>query len=221
MKQRALSFPNIPDYRASSYVVSPCNADAYQWLHAWPAWSETMGTLITGEAFSGKTHLCYTFLEKHPHARMFNGYVCTSYHPFDLNESLFIIDDADKASPEWLFHLYNHIKAKNGNLILTTTKPHHEWCDLADLTSRLSTLQTFTLNLPDDNMMSALLRKNLNDCGVVVNESVLAYLTQRIDRSYTSLNECVHLLERLSAEQKRNITVSFARSILLGVHDVS
>lgn len=215
MKQLALTFSNMPDYRADSYVVSACNADAYQWLKAWPAWSNTIGALIIGEPFSGKTHLCHTFLERFPHARMLNGRAHTYCHPFDLAESLFIIDDADKAPPEWLFHLFNHVRAKNGHIMLTMARSYHDWCQLPDLTSRLSTLATFTLSLPDDDMVLTLLKKNLNDCGVFTNEAVLVYLAQRIDRSYAMLNDCVRVLERLSAEQKRNITIAFVRGILM------
>ena len=214
VKQLALTFSNMPDYRADAYVVSRCNTDVYQWLEAWPAWSNTIGALIIGEPFSGKTHLCHTFFEKFPHARMLSGKAYAHHHPFDLTESLFIIDDADKAPSEWLFHFFNHMRAKNGHIILTMTRPYHDWCQLPDLTSRLSTLATFTLSLPDDDMVLTLLKKNLNDRGVFTDEAVLVYLAQRIDRSYVTLNRCVRVLERLSAEQKRNITVAFVRGIL-------
>ena len=88
MKQRAFSFPNTTLHTRESYVVSACNADAYQWLEAWPNWPGTMGTLILGEAHSGKTHLCQTFMEKNRDARFLNGQVCAANHPFELKESL-------------------------------------------------------------------------------------------------------------------------------------
>lgn len=214
MKQLAFSFPNIPTYTADTYVVSDCNNDVYRWLQAWPKWPGALGSLILGEAHSGKTHLCHTFMEKHPSVRSLNGHVCSAHHPFDLKESLFIIDDADQAPAPWLFHFFNHAKERGAHFVLTMTHPYQDWCQLKDLSSRLATLPTFHLNLPDEAMMLALLKKNLTDCGVFVDEAVLAYLCQHIERSYATADYWVQLLERLSAEQKRNITISFIRSIL-------
>lgn len=214
MKQRAFSFPNTTLHTRESYVVSTCNTDAYKWLDAWPKWSDTIGTLILGEAHSGKTHLCQTFIEKNTGARFLNGQVCAANHPFEYKESLFVLDDADYAPEPWLFHFFNHAKEKGSQFVMTMSRPHQDWCTLPDLSSRLATLSTFTLNLPDDAMVQALLKKNLIDCGVFVDDHVLTYLGQHIDRSYTAINHWVQLLERLSAEQKRNITIAFVRGIL-------
>lgn len=214
MKQRAFSFPNTTLHTRESYVVSTCNADAYQWLEAWPDWPSTIGALILGEPHSGKTHLCQTFKEKNPHARFLNGQVCAANHPFEFKESLFVFDDADYAPEPWLFHFFNHAKEKGAQFVITMTRPYQDWCTLPDLSSRLTTLSTFTLNLPDDAMVQTLLKKNLIDCGVFVDDQVLTYLGQHIDRSYAAIDHWVQLLERLSAEQKRNITVSFVRGIL-------
>ncbi|MDP3372527.1 MAG: DnaA/Hda family protein [Candidatus Paracaedibacteraceae bacterium] len=219
MKQLAFSFPNIPTYNADSYVVSDCNVDAYRWLQAYPNWSGAIGSIILGDQLSGKTHLCHTFIEKHKSVRSLNGHVCSAHHPFDFKDSLFIIDDADQAPAPWLFHFFNHAKEKGAQFVLTMTHPHQDWCRLKDLSSRLATLPTFQLNLPDDAMMLALLKKNLADRGVFVDEPVLVYLGQHIDRSYAMADYWVQLLERLSAEQKRNITIAFIRGILNDMKD--
>lgn len=220
MKQRAFSFPNTTLHTRESYVVSTCNAEAYTCLEAWPKWpSETIGALILGEPYSGKTHLCQTFIQKNPNARFLNGQVCAANHPFEFKESLFVLDDADYAPEPWLFHFFNHAKEQGSQFVMTMTKHHKDWCTLPDLSSRLATLSTFTLNLPDDAMVQALLKKNLIDCGVFVEDQVLIYLGQHIDRSYAMIDHWVRLLERLSAEQKRNITVAFVRRILNNMND--
>lgn len=187
----------------------------YQWLEAWPNWPlEAIGALILGEPHSGKTHLCQSFIEKNNHARFLNGQVCAANHPFEFKESLFVLDDADYAPEPWLFHFFNHAKEKGAQFIITMSKHHQDWCTLPDLSSRLTTLPTFTLNLPDDAMVHALLKKNLIDHGVFVDDQVLTYLGKHIDRSYAAINQWVQLLDRLSAEQKRNITIAFVREIL-------
>jgi chromosomal replication initiation ATPase DnaA len=172
-----------------------------------------------GEPHSGKTHLCHTFLEKQSHlekstVRFLNGHVCAANHPFDLNDTLFVLDDADKAPEPWLFHFFNHLKEKQARVVMTMSQPHHRWCRLPDLASRLTTLPIAILDLPDDALLLAMLKKNLIDAGVFVDDSVLTYLGHHIDRSYTMVHHWVTLLERLSAEQKRNITIAFIRKIL-------
>ncbi|MES2252465.1 MAG: hypothetical protein V4482_02115 [Pseudomonadota bacterium] len=213
MKQRALFFPSSPTFTRKNYVVGACNGDAFRVLEAWPAWG-AFGTLIVGEAHSGKTHLCHTFLESHTEALYLNGHTCAAQHPFDLNESIFILDDVEHASETWLFHFFNHAKDNGSYFILTMSQHYQNWCKLPDLCSRLATLPLLTLNLPDDALMLAHLKKNLTDRGVSVDSSVLSYLVQHIDRSYASVEHWVNVLERLSAEQKRNITIAFVRGIL-------
>ena len=182
MKQRALSFPSTTTFTRENYVVGACNSDAHRWLDAWPMWSGSIGALILGEPHSGKTHLSHTFLEKNPNTRILNGPTCIEHHPFDLTESLFVIDNADCVPASWLFHFFNHVKDNGTQFVMTMSQPYQEWCDLADLSSRLATLPLFTLNLPDDVLMLALLRKNLADRGVHVEENVLTYLVQHMDR---------------------------------------
>lgn len=213
MKQRALLFPNSPTFTRENYVVGACNKDAFSWLEAWPAWA-ALGTLIVGEEHSGKTHLCHTFLQSHPEAIYLNGRTCAAQHPFDLNESIFILDDVEHVSEAWLFHFFNHAKDKGGSFILAMSQHYKHWCSLPDLCSRLASLPLHTLNLPDDALVLALLKKNLTDRGVTVDSSVLSYLVQHIDRSYAGVEQWVNLLERLSAEQKRNVTIAFVRGIL-------
>jgi chromosomal replication initiation ATPase DnaA len=221
MKQLALSFPNAPTFTRESYVVGACNSDAHQWLDVWPAWSGAVGSIVLGEHHSGKTHLCHVFLENHPTARFLNGHVCAANHPFDLKESLFVLDDADRAPAPWLFHFFNHVRERGAQFVMTMEKPYYEWCQLPDLSSRLATIPTFMLHLPDDALVLALFKKNLSDRGVFVEEQVLSYLGQHIDRSYAAVDYWVQLLERLSAEQKRNITIAFVRGILNDLKDAT
>jgi chromosomal replication initiation ATPase DnaA len=218
VRQLALSFPNIPSYAPAAYVVGEGNREAYDWLKAYPTWrslSDMNGVLITGDKFSGKTHLCHVLRDMYPEARMLNGAIFSSYHPFEFEDQLLILDDADRAPASWLFHLYNHFKAKGNCFVMTMKSPYQDWCTLNDLSSRFATLPHFNLSPPDDHIMISVFQKKLGDLGIVVERSVLSYLAQHIERSYTSIDAWINQLNRLSAEQKKNITLPFIRSVLM------
>ena len=61
--------------------------------------------------------------------------------------------------------------------------------------------------------MYLLIKKKLTDLGIHVDEGPLHYLSQRLDRTFTAIDECVKCIDTLSAEQKRNVTLPFVRSV--------
>ena len=214
MLQRSLSFINIPSYSEDTYVVGNANREVFHWLNGYAEWPPYIrGGLLYGEQGSGKTHLCHVIKAHHSDGVMLNGRAYSGHHPFDVTGGFFIIDDADCASSEWLFHLYNHASQNAIPVFLTMTSPLSAWCFLPDLMSRLKTLAPFELSWPDEGMMHALLCKKFYDMGLVVHTDVLTYLAQRIDRSYPSINAWVTHLDRLSAEYKRKITIPFIKEM--------
>ncbi len=94
------------------------------------------------------------------------------------------------------------------------SRPYQAWCDLPDLASRLATVPHFLFEAPDDHVMMSLMKNKLIDLGMLVDETTLLYLTQHIDRSYVAIDQWVHRLNQLSAEQKKSLTLPFVRSIL-------
>jgi chromosomal replication initiation ATPase DnaA len=215
VRQRTLSFPHSPDYSTNAYVVGESNIKILQWFNSIDSWPKVvLGGIIVGADKAGKTHLCHVLHEKYPDSVYLNGHVCSQHHPFDYNDApIYIIDDADALPESWLFHFYNHVLSCQKKLILTINKPISDWCSLKDLLSRLSTLPSFTLEWPDESMMYLLIKKKLTDLGIHVDEGPLHYLSQRLDRTFTAIDECVKCIDTLSAEQKRNVTLPFVRSV--------
>ena len=116
-----------------------------------------------------------------------------------------------------LFHLYNVLGERKGHLLLTDREAPSRWpVALADLRSRLVALPAARMGAPDDRLFAAVLVKLFNDRQVPVGEEVIAYLLNRIERSFATARETVEALDREALARRRRITVPLIREILGG-----
>ena len=67
---------------------------------------------------------------------------------------------------------------------------------------------------PDDQLFRALIVKLCADRQLAVDEAVVGYLANRIERSYAAARDTVALLDREALRLGRPITRSFAADIL-------
>ena len=130
-------------------------------------------------------------------------------------QKAFVADDMLSYPEELLFHLYNHISANGGYVLLTTkSDPTDERVTLPDLRSRLISMPEIGIDAPDDMLLQMLLTKELSDRQLRVPPAVVNYIMCRIERSFSAIYMFVSRLDRASMEEKRNITVPFVKSIL-------
>ncbi len=218
MRQLMLPLKSPTTYTHQSYYTSRCNQDAYEWVKAYPTWKamqHTTGLCIEGAEQCGKSHLCTIAHKLYPSSHFLNGKDDLSkLHPFDLAQPLIIIDNADKANEEWLFHLFNHARSTKRHLLLSMHSPYQQWCQLPDLHSRLSTMLHTILFPPDDEAMQNILQKQFTDIGIIVTDQLIQYLSTHIDRTYSAINFWVKHLNQKSIELKKPVSVNLARQLL-------
>ena len=65
--------------------------------------------------------------------------------------------------------------------------------------------------------MGAVLAKQFDDRQLRVPDDVVAYLVQRMERSFAAIGAVVEALDSLSLAERRNITVPLARRALDGL----
>ena len=175
---------------------------------------------ISGEKFSGKTHLINIFLKK------FKG---IKFEKEDFtNENLksikdhknIILENLDNNVDEKLFFaLLNIIDQDNKFLIVTTKKPIVNLkFELTDLNSRLNNFLLFNIEKPDDDLVFALVIKNLSDRQISLDNKLLNYITKRIDRSYDKIFDFIYKIDQMSLKKKeinrfKNYQRSFRRII--------
>lgn len=193
----------------SDYIVSAENESAYQWLKCWPQeHPHISSTLLIGERKSGKRHLAHEW----------SKYGKTEY--IDIHDAMnipperaivFLPSLFDPQLEETLFHLFNHLK-KTHTLYISEAPLQNLNISLPDLRSRLLTCHQIEINTPSEEFLKILYSKQFHDLGLKINSDVIDYLVLRLDRKYETVFDTVRLLNTLSIQQHRPITIPFIKA---------
>ena len=112
-------------------------------------------------------------------------------------------------------HLYNLIQELEGSFIIISEKPVSQMdIKLRDLASRVSTMSTVELKLPDDEIIKGVMGKLFKDRQINVSNDVVNYLCRRMERSFKEVGRLVDRLDKISLSEKNTISLSLARRIL-------
>jgi chromosomal replication initiation ATPase DnaA len=215
-RQLRLELQRSPSYRREDFVVSPANAEAVRAVEAWPAWPAGVLALI-GPAGSGKSHLAQIWTER-SHAVAVDLTRPTELH--DLRGRLVILEDAELAPSETLFHLINMAGQAGGGLLLTSRLPPASWpTDLPDLRSRLNALTLAELGAPDDELLEAVLSKFFRERNIRPPDDLFSYLIRRMERSVPVALALVEKLDEAADAEHRPISRALARQIIEGEPD--
>lgn len=209
-----LDLPTV--YRASDFLTSPCNRIARAWIDRWPDWPAT-ALLVHGPPGAGKTHLARIFADQ-AGARILSGESLAAAldPPSWTLWRAHVVEHADRMTDEeTLLHLYNGTRETGGHLLLTSRWPLSAWAlDLPDLRSRLRTAPVVGIDTPDDALLAALLVKLFDDRQLRVDEAVVLYLVQRMERSFAEARRVVAALDDLALRTRRRIGIALAREAL-------
>ena len=117
-----------------------------------------------------------------------------------------------------LFHLLNLVREERAFLLLTSRTPPITWpVHIADLASRLRALPVVELGAADDTLLRAILVKLFADRQLAVDESLVGYLSARIDRSIAAAKAAVEALDGASLRLQRPVNRALAAATLRGL----
>ena len=124
-----------------------------------------------------------------------------------------MIDGLDSSwSEEDVLHYFNIIHENNKYLLITlTTMPEIK---LADLASRMNSVNKVDILMLDDDLMKILIFKKFSNFSIVVNDEVINYLVKILPREFPKILSSIETLNQTSLEQKRKITVPFVKENL-------
>ena len=127
-----------------------------------------------------------------------------------------MVEDAEATQDERvLLHLINLAGEEKASLLLTARTAPAAWpVTIPDLVSRLRALPVAMLLTPDDAMLRALIVKLAADRQLAVDESVVRYLSTRIERSFAAARTAVIALDKEALRQRRPATRALAAEIL-------
>ena len=127
------------------------------------------------------------------------------------------VEALDGTLPEQaLFHAIN--RASEGDisaLLMTARTPPMQWtAHLPDLVSRLRATPQVALAEPDDEMLTALMQKHLQDRRAPVKDGVIDYLLPRMERSVSAARAIVERMDKRALVKQTPITRAIARETL-------
>ena len=67
---------------------------------------------------------------------------------------------------------------------------------------------------PDDEMIYALILKNLSDRQILINEKLINFIIKRIDRSYSNIFNFIYKIDELSLKKKKPIDFKLIKEVL-------
>ena len=215
LNQLILKFDYEQNFKDNDFYVSNSNKHIFNLLFNWPKWEKNFIN-INGEKFSGKTHLVNIFLKK------FNGikFQAKSLNNNSLKEikvyENVIIEDLDQDIDEnILFSLLNIIEQDNKYLVVTSNKSIVNLnFKLNDLRSRTKNFLLMEIERPDDEMMFALILKNLSDRQISLDKKLINYIIKRIDRSYGKIFEFIYKIDEKSLKKKKSIDFKIIKEVL-------
>ena len=213
--QEILKFDYEKNLKEDDYYVSNSNEHVYNLLNKWPKWEKNFLN-ISGENFSGKTHLVNIFLKK---------YDGIKFEAKNLkNENLkeikvyqnIILENLDTRIDEKLaYTLFNIIEQDNKYLITTSNKQIVDFkFKLDDLNSRSKNFILLNINKPDDELIFALILKNLSDKQISLDNKLINYIVKRIDRSYGKIFDFIYKIDEISLKKKKSIDLKIIKEAL-------
>ena len=214
-RQLALDLPGRESFARDDFLVSPANADAISTIERWPDWPAAVLALI-GPTGSGKSHLAAIWAAE-AGARFLSGKALRDADlPAALATGALVIEDvaAGTFDERSLFHLLNLAREEQAFVLLTASAPPASWSiSIPDLASRLRAVPTVTLAAPDDSLLRAVLVKLFDDRQLKVDESLIAFLLTRIERSLTAARQAVLTLDREALRLRRPVNRALASEL--------
>ena len=221
-KQMALPLKFKSIKNRENYLVSKCNIEAVKLIENSSFWQNRKkinsipGAVIYGPKGSGKTHLSSILKQK------IDCVYFTSLSENCLEQVTegknFILDNfiPGKNFPsELVMHFMNQVTYKEGSvLLLSRLSPFEMDWDLDDLNSRIRSLISCEIKLPDDVLLYSFIVKYSNEKNLFIGDKKLIYILERLDRSFESVIKVIDKLDTYSLEVNEKITYKDLKIIL-------
>ena len=215
LKQDIIKFNYDKNLRYEDFYVSISNKHILDLFNNWPDWEKNFINII-GENFSGKTHLINIFLKEK------GGVIIESNQLNDenlvkiKNFKNIILENVDlNINEKLLYTLINIIDQEGKYLIITSTRPIVELnFDLGDLRSRANNFLLQNIEKPDDDLIYAIILKNLSDRQILIDKKLINFIVKRINRSYSKIFDFIYKIDETSLKKKKPIDLKIIKEFL-------
>ena len=215
LNQLLLDFDYKTNFNEHDFYLSKSNSNAFNLIYRWPDWDKKILN-ISGEKFSGKSHLANIFKLKSKAFLIKGNEIDNSiFKSIKLHESIIIDDFEECNEEEILYSIFNLIDQDSKYLLINSLKPINEIkYRLPDLTSRSKNCLYAVIENPDDELLFAIILKNFSDRQIKIEKKIINFIISRIDRSYRKIDEFIYKIDELSLKKKKPINLKTIKEIL-------
>ncbi len=215
LNQLLLDFDYKINFNQHDFYLSKSNSNAFNLINRWPDWDKKILN-ISGEKFSGKSHLANIFKLKSKALLIKGNEIDNSiFKSIKLHESIIIDDFEECNQEEILYSIFNLIDQDSKYLLINSLKPINEIkYRLPDLTSRSKNCLYAVIENPDDELLFAIILKNFSDRQIKIEKKIINFIISRIDRSYRKIDEFIYKIDELSLKKKKPINLKTIKEIL-------
>jgi chromosomal replication initiation ATPase DnaA len=217
-RQLAFALDHSESFAREDFLSGPSNEAALALIERWPDWSARV-MLLVGPEGAGKSHLAAIWA-KTAGARLVGARALDSVNlPAMFATGALVVEDlaVGRFDERALFHLLNLAREEEAWLLITARDlPAASAIELNDLASRVRVLPVVNLAVPDDALLRAVIVKQFSDRQLAIEESLVAYLLTRIERSFAAARAAVERLDREALRLKRPVTRALAGELFRG-----
>ena len=213
--QTIIKFNYDKNLSKDDFVVSKSNKHIFEFLDMWPKWEKNFINII-GEKLSGKTHLTNIFINKNKGIKIKAKSLSNDHlKKIKIYQNIILENLTTDVDEKLLYSLLNLIEQDNKYLIITSIKPI-VYIDfkLNDLKSRTKSFILLNIEKPDDELIFAIILKNLSDRQILLDKKLINYIIKRIDRSYSKIYDFIYKIDQLSLKKKKSIDFKIIKEVL-------
>jgi len=206
LNQLLLDFDYKQNFRDDDFYVGKSNFYSFELINKWPKWEKNFLN-ISGEKFSGKTHLINIFLKKFNGIKIESNLLNNDKLKTIKSHQNVVLENLNlNVNEDFIYTLFNIIDQDNKFLIITSSQPIAEIdFTLEDLKSRTKNCLLAKIENPDDELMFALILKNLSDRQIILDKKLINFIIKRIERSYGKIFEFIYKIDKISLKKKKPI----------------
>ena len=215
LNQLIIKFDYEKNFKDDDFYVSKSNKNIFDMLNNWPKWEKNFLNII-GDRYSGKTHLMNIFIKKFKGIKINASSLSNeNLNQIKFYENIILEDLTEKINEKLIYSLFNIIDIDNKFIIVTSNKQITDInFSLPDLKSRTNNFIIQKIEQPDDELMFALILKNLSDRQISIDEKLINFIIKRIDRSYSNIFNFIYKIDELSLKKRKPIDFKLIKEVL-------
>jgi chromosomal replication initiation ATPase DnaA len=219
-EQLPLQFTHDAARSRDDLLVSARLAAAVSIVDEWPAWPSPV-VVLAGPVGSGKSHLAHIWKER-AGARDIHPLAGSQASALAATGPV-LFEDAERQGFDEteLFHVINSVRQHGHSLLMTSRLWPISWgVALPDLKSRLKAATVVEIGEPDEDLLAQVIVKLFADRQLYIDDKLLGYIVNRMERSLGAAQTIVDRLDRLALARGTRITRNLAAEVLNDVGNV-